>query len=247
MNHTVFFSPTGGTEDVVHYIGSFYRPTKDIDLSTDIFPCEMGKDDFCIVGVPSFGGRVPEIAVKRLGSLHGNQTPVLLVVTYGNRAYEDTLKELKTVLEAQGFLCVGAITVVTRHSIMKSYGEGRPNRKDLEAIGTFVDDLKRSLPFVSKSVDVPGNVPYKKRNVIPMHPWTTEDCIKCGLCANLCPVHAIPVTRPECTDNTKCISCMRCVKKCPHQARKIDEEKVLHMIEKMRAVCSVHKECEFFK
>lgn len=58
MNYNVF-SPTGATKEVVKYIGEKFNAEKDIDISSEISGCIMGKDDFCVVGAPSFGGRLP--------------------------------------------------------------------------------------------------------------------------------------------------------------------------------------------
>lgn len=246
MNYNVFFSPTGGTKKVIQYIGTKFMNTMDIDISLDIPNYNMKKDDFCIIGVPSFGGRVPEIAVKRLKQLRGNQTPSLIVATYGNRAYEDTLKELKDVMEAQGFICIGAAAIVTQHSIMPQYGTGRPNQEDLQVIDHFVLKIKERLLGKYESVTVPGNYPYKELHVIPMQPQATDICKKCGLCVKNCPVHAIPPENPQLTDNDKCISCMRCVSICPFQARKSDDKKIAETAQRLKDICSTYKADEFF-
>ena len=51
-------------------------------------------DDVCVIGVPSYGGRVPGIALERMNKFKGNHAKAILVVSYRNRAFEDTLKEL---------------------------------------------------------------------------------------------------------------------------------------------------------
>lgn len=117
-NYNVYFSPTGTTERVVKHMGESFGSMENIDLSRrDMKNHEMKQGDFCIVGVPSFGGRVPGIATERLRKMKGDRTPAFLLVTYGGRAYEDTLVELKDVLEAQGFVCIGAAAIVAEHSI----------------------------------------------------------------------------------------------------------------------------------
>lgn len=57
MNYHVYFSPTGGTERIVRYIAKEF-PGAEIDLSREVLPMGMTGEDFAIVAVPSFGGRV---------------------------------------------------------------------------------------------------------------------------------------------------------------------------------------------
>lgn len=246
MTYNIFFSPTGGTEKIVRYMGANFSAPADIDLSLEISDYTMDKTDFCIVGVPSFGGRVPNTAVQRLQNLHGNQTPALLIVTYGNRAYEDTLKELKDVLETQGFLCIGAAAIVTEHSIVHQIGAGRPAEEDYKEIDVFIDKVKSRLSEKPQAIEVPGNTPYKEYHVAAMQIQTSDNCTKCGLCAKKCPVHAIPVENPQTTDDTRCISCMRCVSLCPRKARKCDTTKIEMLTEKLKKICVEEKQNEFF-
>ena len=46
-------------------------------------------------------------------------------------------------------------------------------------------------------------------------------CIRCGICADICPVRAIPMAadaRVGPVDGSKCILCMCCVESCPKHA-----------------------------
>ena len=60
---------------------------------------------------------MPETATERLKKMHGKRTPVVLVVTFGNRAYEDALLELSDLLKKQGFSPAAAAAVATEHNI----------------------------------------------------------------------------------------------------------------------------------
>ena len=248
MNYNIYFSPTGTTEKVVKYAGERLGCTANIDLSRADWPdYSMGAEELCIVGVPSFGGRVPPIAAERLKKIKGVGTPTLLMVTYGGRAYEDTLRELKDILTAQGFCCVGAAAMVAEHSIAHRIEAGRPNAADEKELERFLREIQDHLREKCTPVEVPGKNPYKEYKVLPMDIRTTESCQKCGRCAENCPVGAIPGDDPRQTDAKKCISCMRCVALCPAKARSAHPEKV-HMIEeKLKAIALPEKPNDFFQ
>ena len=119
--YQIYFSPTGGTKKVSDIMSKTWNSPKiEIDLSNpdiDFSHFTFSTDDLCIVPVPSFGGRVPAVSLSRINEMTGGNAQTIIVVTYGNRAYEDTLIELKNTLKARSFHCIAAIAAVTEHSI----------------------------------------------------------------------------------------------------------------------------------
>ena len=89
--YAIYFSPTGGTEKIVTFIAEQFGEYQSFDLceKTSALTNDFSKKDLCIIGVPSFGGRVPAIALERIKSLNGNNATAILITVYGNRAYED--------------------------------------------------------------------------------------------------------------------------------------------------------------
>lgn len=120
--YNIYFSPTGGTKKVTDMLGSAWREEKqEIDLSVfgkDYTGYVFEKEDICIVGVPSFGRRVPETALNALGQMKGCGARAVLAAAYGNRDFDDTLLELKEALTAAGFRCAAASAAVAEHSVM---------------------------------------------------------------------------------------------------------------------------------
>lgn len=237
----IYFSGTGNTKKVVEFVGKQWgEPIYEIDLSQkDIQSQTFSDDSLCIVGVPSYGGRVPFVAVERLQKLKGNHTPVVLIVTYGNRHYDDTFIELKDTLDQCGFITVGALAVVCEHSIVHEYAKGRPNEEDFQEIQSLVETMKKNL----HPIEVPGHRPYKEFHG-GLKPKATSECTKCGLCAKLCPVGAIDIHHIESVDEKRCISCMRCVSVCPSQARQCDPKLVEATRIKIQKPCQVYKKSE---
>ncbi len=246
MNAIIVFSPTGGTEKVANIIGKAWSENAvKIDLSdpkTDFTKCEIKKEDTVLIAMPSFGGRAPAIAIERLKQINGNGANCTLVCVYGNRAYEDTLVEMEDAAKESDFRVIAAIAAVAEHSIISRYAANRPDASDERQLEGFANRISGKDEEVAS---IPGNRPYKKSSGGGLVPKVTKNCIKCGLCAEECPVQAI---NPETlmADSKKCISCMRCVKKCPHGARKVNGAMVSVAAMAIKKACSVRKENELF-
>ncbi|MDU4938338.1 MAG: 4Fe-4S binding protein [Clostridium sp.] len=248
----IYFSPTGGTKKVLDIISEEWNCDKrEIDLSlaeNDFSKYSFERDDICIVGVPSFGGRAPQVALSRIREMCGGSANTIIVAVYGNRAYEDTLLELEDTLEKCNFHCIAAIAANAEHSIMHEFGKGRPDNEDEKDLRGFVKKIKEVLKekCEEKVVQVPGNSPYKEFNVVPFIPMVSKECNKCGLCIKKCPTNAIYKDNPLSLDESKCISCMRCISICLKNARMLDKERLSLLIQKLEKVCSTRKSNELF-
>lgn len=94
--YSIYFSPTNSTKEIANLVANEVGSYQEIDLSKkeDMVDQVFDADDVCVIGIPSYGGRVPGIALERMNKFKGNHAKAILVVSYGNRAFEDTLKEL---------------------------------------------------------------------------------------------------------------------------------------------------------
>lgn len=247
-NYVLYFSPTDGTKKVTSAIAKEFEPYQEIDLSKQDLHLDQTfhEDDVCIVGVPSFGGRVPSIALERMQNIEAKGSKAILVVAYGNRAYDDTLLELKQFLSKKHFTCIAAVTAIAEHSIMHQFATNRPTVEDIDELHAFSKQIKDILNQPIGELEVPGNVPYRAYNGVPIKPKATSACSACGLCANMCPVGAIPMDKPNQTNKDICISCMRCVAHCPEHARVLNTMLVKVASAKMKKACSEAKANELF-
>ena len=242
----IIFSPTGGTEKVAHIIGGHWsKNTVKIDLcdsKIDFTSCNIAKDDMVLIAMPSFGGRAPAVAIERLKQIRGNGAKCTLVCVYGNRAYEDTLVEMEDAANHCGFQVIAAIAAVAEHSIISQYASNRPDASDEKQLVNFADQIADKDGC---AVSIPGNRPYKKSGGAGLVPKPDKNCVRCGLCAERCPVQAINPTDFR-TDSKKCISCVRCVKHCRANARKVNGAMVSIAAMAIRKACSTRKENERF-
>lgn len=242
----ITFSPTGGTEKVAHILGKQLGDnTVKIDLSdarTDFSQCVISEEDQVLVAMPSFGGRAPAVAIQRLKQIAGNGAKCTLVCVYGNRAYEDTLVEMEDAAKECGFRVVAAVAAVAEHSILPQYATGRPDETDKAQLADFAAKIAGKD---SEIASLPGNRPYKKSGGAGLVPKPTKDCVKCGLCAEKCPVQAIDPASFA-ADPKLCIGCMRCVKQCPSSARKVNSAMVSIAGMAIKKACSVKKENELY-
>lgn len=244
--YSLYFSPTGGTLKAARLLSSTWNcEITEVDLSDrkiDTGSLKFEKDDICFVSVPSFGGRVPQFIIPKLKSMTGNGCRAIIVTAFGNRAFDDTLLELKNTLEPQGFVCVGAAAAVTQHSIAPCYGTGRPDADDEKELHDFSVKLKAATESdTAAPVSVPGKYPYKETGKSLIKPSADDKCIRCGICSSHCPVNAIPEDDPSATDSDKCISCLQCVHICPQKARHVNPDILKAVEQKLKSVCSDRK------
>ena len=226
------FSPTGGTRKVADAIAAgFNMPAVEMDLTKANSTVTLDENDALMAVLPVYAGRVPQISLERLATLKGNGQKAVAVVVYGNREYDDALLETKNALEANGFQVIAAAAFIAEHSIVRSIAAGRPDAEDEKIARQFAADVKAKLENPAP-VNVPGNDPYVERKPSAFHHAADENCVKCGACAEQCPVGAIPLENPSQTLGDVCINCMRCVEACPQRCRALPDS-FLTMITQM--------------
>jgi len=257
----IYFSPTKTTKQVIESIaqGIQVDTVEHLDLTPPGAKTqEFGEmhDEFVIIGTPVYGGRVALEAATRLHRLKANKTPGVIVVVYGNRAYEDALLELRNLTEEAGFIPVAGGAFVGEHSYSNETTPiacGRPDAADLKKAEEFGTKIREKMRHI-RSLDeippllVPGNFPYKEqRNRPKVSPISQETlCTLCGTCATVCPTGSISVNDTVMTDPNGCIFCCSCIKNCPTQARVFEALTIKERAERLSKDCRDRKEPEIY-
>ncbi len=257
--HSVYFSPTHTTKKIAQTITEelskyIHGEVNEVDWTRPEarekeLPLERG--DWLLLVLPVYEGRIPELLEEKLEALSGYNTPTFVVAVYGNRDYEDALLEMATLLEVRSFKILGAATFVAEHSYTSKLATGRPDADDLEAAKDFAtkcsENIKVSRTGQLIEMNIPGDYPPQERRELPnISPSTSDDCIDCKLCAEVCPMGAVDYDDTSIIDNEKCIQCNACVKFCPVEAKYFDEPGVKKIIGWLEKNFTERKEPEFF-
>lgn len=258
ISELIYFSPTGTTKTILEKIaiGENIRHT-DLTLSSPkIEESETNVTDLVYIGGPVYGGRLQAVMVSRLKEIKGNGRSAVLVVTYGNREYDDALLELKDLAIEIGFKPIAAAAFIGEHSFSTKtlpIALDRPDHKDLKVAEEFKNMIKEKISTNKNSgeeneLKVLGTYPYKEIKVgAAISPETDKlKCINCKKCVFVCPTGAIDTDDHFTTDKSLCIKCNACIKICPTGAREWNLEAITDLRIKMNKGLTNRKEPVFF-
>lgn len=254
----IYFSATGTTEKIVCAIANqlvkcsnkpeteknVHSETLDFTLPSarNSFP-EIAKNDLVVFGVPTYAGRVPNLLLKYLDTIQGNGALAVPVVTFGNRAFDNALIELRNILENHGFKTIAAGAFVCEHSFSYTLAAGRPDENDLAFAKNFAETIYDKVSEIDLNlykhepilVDGDENAGYYQPktdegtpiDIRKVKPKTNASCTKCGTCAKVCPMGSIS-SEDFSIVNGICIKCGACIKKCPVKAKYFDDPGYLY-------------------
>jgi ferredoxin len=241
----IYFSPTGTTARAAMALAEGTGlGFENIDLTTlqsrKSFNHNFHNNELAIVGLPVYGGRLPQNIDDFFRGLKGHETPAVALVVYGNREYEDALLELKLRLEKCGFIVIAAAAFIGEHTFSRNIATGRPDAGDIATARTFGAQIARVAGNNLKGrLTIKGNYPFVAEGFDPAKPRaltsyaiisTNNCCVSCGLCAENCPWQAIDRKDYHIIDSARCMLCFRCIKYCPTHAKAVREDKYFELL-----------------
>lgn len=244
--YAVYFSPTGGTKKVItmaamrtaEKLGCDFIEIDYTSAKSRKIKYNFSDNDIVFIGTPVYAGRIPNKILPDLkaGMFGSGGTKAAAVSVFGNRNYDEALRELILLTEKNGFIPIAAAAIVNRHVFSENLASDRPDDEDIAEIHEFADKIADKLsnqydivPIAADRESVIGpyytplradGLPAKFLSAKPV--TDMKKCDSCGLCANLCPMESIHHENTS-EINGICIKCQACVKKCPKGAKYFDD------------------------
>ncbi|MDO5016363.1 MAG: 4Fe-4S binding protein [Eubacteriales bacterium] len=255
----LYYSPCGHTKRITinlaqQLVKGLELTLKEIDFTLPAARVQnysFARNELLVIGFPTYAGKLPNKILPDIKArLKGNDTPVIPLVTFGNRNFDNSLAELCAVMEEAGFKPIAAAAMVSEHVFSEKLASGRPSQLDLEELADFGHKVltlikrgssEQALEIITDDnpdhLLVPGEAkaPYyqpcgiddKPVNFLKAKPKTHSDlCTHCGICAQVCPMGSIDPTDTNSVPGI-CIKCQACVKHCPTGAEYFDDEAFL--------------------
>ncbi|WP_286137642.1 EFR1 family ferrodoxin [Gabonibacter massiliensis] len=264
----VYFSPTGTTRRSVSVIAAEMARILKVTVESYDFTLPSARStvlafkrtDMVVLGTPVYAGRVPNVLLKYLATLQGNEAIGIPVVLFGNRDYDDALIELRDIMERAGFHVTAAAAFIGEHSFSQMLAKGRPDERDAEALNAFAarvaekykesDDRKitvkvKGTPYPYRGYYTPRDRKGNAVDIRKVMPVTNDRCIDCKLCVEICPMGSI--SYDDVREYTGiCIKCGACIKRCPMGAKYYEDAGYLYHKQELEEGLTERREPELF-
>ena len=266
--YTVYFSPTGGTQKVAVALSDnlsqiLHIPAQNINL-TNLANRQIRYDfdskSLVILAIPVYAGRIPNKLLPDLEKcLNGSgKTVILPISVYGNRNYDEALREMLLLVEKHGFIPIGAAAMISQHAFSTHIAKDRPDASDFKLLIDFSKKISEkilnsqnltSITYDRNTPVGPYYTPLKTDHTparfLKTKPVTDmSKCNNCGICAQKCPMESISADNVSDVSGI-CIKCQACVKLCPTHAKYFTDTDFLSHVEMLESTYTNRQEPTF--
>lgn len=233
-----YYSSTGNTKLACEYI---VRKIKNADfelhnITKEGIPDLTSYDVFCFATFTDWWG-VPKLFEDYIENLPMQNNKYAFVFnTYAQHSGK-TLKILADKIRSKGFNIIGGYSLHSpaNHPPAVAKGltfEDSPNPRELKGFNEFISSIDLAIGRISgyeKVEEAKINIgifnsllrtyPRTKSREFMGKKYVDEKlCIKCEICKENCPYHAIEIADYPLFDNMKCYGCWACFNCCPQKA-----------------------------
>lgn len=250
---SIAFSPNGSTLKWTRAVAAGLMQTLQIkEHFTDITFCykerqtaeNYSADELLVLGVPVYVSYIPSVVYTYLQDIRGQETPCILIASYGNRDYGKSLSQMERILLQRGFVPVGAAAFSSQHCMSPAVNHGSPTEEALIEAVNFgrmvgrglceggIADMRLVAGDIPEGhamnreedlMDFPQKEAKTSLGMLPLGGPTAQDgCSRCGRCVVVCPTGALgdygKITKQE-----RCLKCCACIAVCPEQILEFTE------------------------
>lgn len=242
----ICFSGTGNTLYVASLLAEktgldIFRLEREALLSPSSVNLDTASaDEKVIWAFPTYSWGVPPVVARFIreftpGPVFRKSRQYMLTTCGDDMGLAD--RQWRALMAGRGLEAAAAFSVIMPNTYvcMKGFDVDSPEvaRAKVNAAAGRVGEIAAAMNAGGSDMLKRGSFPWIKSKII--YPWFvrfdmspkpfrhTEACVGCGICARLCPMENISMTRksgqrpaPEWSD--RCALCLRCYHACPHHA-----------------------------
>ena len=225
----LFFSGTGNSQYVAKIIA---EKTKDDIVSINKLVKQgnqkqlVSKDKPFVFVCPTYAWRIPKVVEDFIKSVDfSGSNKVYFILTCG-LSTSNALGYIKQLCTVKGFDLQGFADIVMPENYIAMYNApdkvtaDKIIQKSIPKILKIAEDIRDEIPFpvrTTKSSLKSGvvNTVFYKFFVKSKGFYTTEKCIGCKKCVQLCPLNNIEMKEDKPSWQNNCTHCMACISGCP--------------------------------